>query len=48
VNQFCGGSDALESVSEYTVHGTLTATMVGGNELDGGVPDTGATLTLNF
>jgi hypothetical protein len=48
VSQFCGGSDSLESISEFTVHGSLTATMVGSDTLDGGATDPGGTLTLNF
>ncbi len=42
-SQFCGTSDVAASVSEYTVHGTLNATMVTGDS----PPKTG-TLSLSF
>jgi hypothetical protein len=45
VNQFCGASDVEASVSEYTVHGSLNATMVG-NAADGGTAT--GTLKLTF
>ena len=45
VNQFCGASDVEASVSEYTVHGSLDATMIG-NAADGGTAT--GTLKLTF
>lgn len=43
VNQFCGTSNVAASVSEYTVHGSLKATM-----MDSNTPANTGTLSLTF
>jgi hypothetical protein len=45
VNQFCGASDVEASASEYTIHGSLNATMAGTTQ-DGGTVT--GTLSLKF
>ncbi len=45
VNQFCGASDVEVSESEYTVHGSLNASMIG-SLADGGTAT--GTLSLTF